>query len=141
MSGQNSPRPHRTSPTQADKPPWWRPWAAPSVILIALGLVAAGVGALFNIHKEIASVEVDIRRVEVELGEKIHKESTEIREQVGENAKAIGRLEGEVSGLKREVSDLKTGVKGIDDKLDRVLKTGQGEVPPSEPPVKHSQRR
>ncbi len=91
-------------------------------------------GILSGLFIEISSVEVD-------LSDKIHKESKEITKQVGENAKAIGKLEGEMSGLKREVSDIKKRVEAIDGKLDRVLETRQGEAPPADPPVKHSQRR
>ena len=128
QNGQSSPE-RREGPTQVHKDPWWRPWVAPGVILITIGLAITAVVTLFDIRG-------DLTRVEVDLGKQIHKESTEIRELVGENAKAIGKVEGEFSGLKRQVESM-------DRKLDRALemRRGEGEGPSDDQPVKQSSKR
>lgn len=108
-------------------------WGKVAACIGAGVLVIATLGVLATLHWRIADTETD-------LGQQIHKESKEVRELIGKNATAIGKLEGEVSGLKREITDLKTGVKGIDNKLDKVLESRKAESSPSSVPVKHSKK-
>ena len=98
-----------------------------SVIIGAVSVVILLIGLLGGLYWKIAENKTD-------LNAEIHKESKEILGRVNANTIAIGKLEGEVSGIKRQVESM-------DRKLDRVLETRQGEAPPADPSVKHSQRR